>query len=106
MQVLSNLLGNAIKFTPRGGTITLCAVPEADRFVKFAVADTGPGISESDLVTLFEAYTIVDHRLRAGSGLGLYIAKRIVMQHGGRLWAASELGKGSTFYFTLPREKT
>lgn len=106
MQVLSNLLGNAIKFTPRGGTITLRAEPEAEMLVRFAVADTGPGISQSDLATLFEPYKKVEHRVRTGSGLGLYIAKRIVVQHGGRLWAASELGKGSTFYFTLPRAKT
>lgn len=106
MQVLSNLLGNAIKFTPRGGTITLRADPEAEMLVRFAVADTGPGISQSDLATLFKPYKKVEHRVRTGSGLGLYIAKRIVVQHGGRLWAASELGKGSTFYFTLPRAKT
>lgn len=102
MQVLSNLLGNAMKFTPRGGTINLRADPEAE-CVKFAVRDTGPGISESDLATLFEPYRMIEHRVRTGSGLGLYIAKRIVLQHRGRLWAASEPGKGSTFYFTLPR---
>lgn len=105
MQVLSNLLGNAIKFTPRGGMITLRADPEAE-CVKFAVRDTGPGISESDLATLFEPYRMIEHRVRTGSGLGLYIAKRIVLQHRGRLWAASEPGKGSTFYFTLPRAET
>jgi signal transduction histidine kinase len=101
IQVMSNLLGNAIKFTPHGGTVTLCAAAE-DAHVRFCVRDTGPGISESDLGTLFEPYSIVEHRARSGSGLGLYIAKRIVSQHGGGLWATSEVGKGSTFCFTLP----
>ena len=102
MQVLSNLVGNAVKFTPPGGTVTLRADLE-DSLVRFAVCDTGPGIAEADLSTLFEPYSIVEHRARTGSGLGLYIAKRIVTEHGGRLWAASEVGKGSAFYFTLPR---
>ncbi|HEX5280077.1 MAG TPA: ATP-binding protein [Micropepsaceae bacterium] len=102
MQVLSNLLGNAMKFTPRGGTVGLRADAEG-LFVKFAVSDTGPGISKSDLATLFEPYRTVEHRVRTGSGLGLYIAKGIVVQHGGHLWAASEPGKGSSFCFTLPR---
>ncbi len=102
MQVLSNLLGNAIKFTPYGGAIALRAGSEEAQ-VRFSVSDTGPGVSESDLATLFEPYRMVEKHARAGSGLGLYIARSIVGQHGGRIWASSEVGKGSTFYFTLPR---
>ncbi len=105
MQVLSNLLGNAVKFTPSGGTITLRADPE-DSIVRFAVSDTGAGIPESGLSKLFEPYNIVENRARTGSGLGLYIAKRIVTEHDGGLWAVSEVGKGTTFYFTLPRATT
>ncbi len=104
MQVLSNLLGNAIKFTPAGGTIMLRADAE-DAQVRFSVCDTGPGISESDLTAIFEPYSIGENRTRSGSGLGLYIAKSIVTRHGGRLWATTEVGKGSTFSFTLPRVK-
>jgi signal transduction histidine kinase len=102
LQVLSNLLGNAVKFTPEGGQITLRAGPEGD-FVRFEVADTGVGIPESEGERIFSRFWRSDPRKRRGLGLGLYIAKGLVVAHGGRLWFESESGAGSRFYFTLPR---
>jgi chemotaxis family two-component system sensor kinase Cph1 len=100
-QVLSNLLGNAIKFTPAGGSVTvgLHAEPAA---VRFAVRDTGPGIPAIELAHVFDRYWQARRGRSAGSGLGLYIAKGIVDAHGGRLWAESVVGAGATFSFTLP----
>ncbi len=100
IQLFSNLVGNAIKFTPDGGTITVRAAPEGD-VVRFSVADTGPGIPREELAHVFDRYYQAQRRNRDGIGLGLSIARGIVEAHGGRIWAESEEGKGSTFSFTL-----
>lgn len=100
-QVFSNLIGNAIKFTPSGGMVTLDAI-STDGWVRFAVRDTGPGIVASELANIFDRYWQARRVQSAGSGLGLYIAKGIVEAHGGRIWAESEVAAGATFFFTLP----
>lgn len=104
-KVLSNLLHNAIKFTPSQGQIHLRARRDGDN-IEIAVADNGIGIPARDLSRVFERFYKAD-RARAegasrGTGLGLAIAKHIVEGHGGRIWVESIEGKGSTFYFTLP----
>lgn len=101
LQVLANLLGNAVKFTPEGGAITITADGEGEA-VRFTVADTGAGIPGDALPHLFDRYWQARHTGHAGAGLGLYIAKGIVEAHGGRLRAQSSPGQGSTFSFTLP----
>ena len=102
-QVLLNLVGNAIKFTDAGEV--QIQVTAADSIFTVAVADTGPGIAEADQQTIFGEFQQADSsstRLKGGTGLGLTIVKRIVEMHGGRVWVESRLGKGSTFWFTLP----
>jgi signal transduction histidine kinase len=101
LQVLSNLVGNAMKFTPSGGTISFRA-DTRDGEVLFTVADTGPGIPKEHLGDIFNPYWQAKRAERMGAGLGLPIAKGIVESHGGRIWVESEPGKGSKFYFTLP----
>jgi signal transduction histidine kinase len=98
LQVLGNLIGNALKFTPEGGLITL-RVEEGDRDVRFEVADTGPGIKPEDLPHIFDRYWYTDRR---GTGLGLFIAQSILISHGSRLDVRSEPGRGARFFFTLP----
>jgi signal transduction histidine kinase len=103
-QVLLNLLSNAVKFTPEGGRIGVAAAP-VDGAVEIAVSDTGIGIAPEDQATVFEEFRQVGHdaaRKREGTGLGLTLARKFVELHGGRLWLTSEIGKGSTFTFTLP----
>jgi signal transduction histidine kinase len=100
-QVLANLVGNATKFTPRGGRITLRAAP-AEREVLFGVVDTGPGIAPEQLPHVFGQYWQASRTDRRGIGLGLTIARGLVEAHHGRIWVESVLGEGSTFYFTLP----
>jgi len=101
-QVLVNLLHNAIKFTQPGGQVTVRAVQQ-ERAVRFAVSDTGIGIAEEDLPRIFERFYKVDRsRATSGTGLGLAIARHLVEAHGGRIWAESQVGKGSTFHFTIP----
>lgn len=101
-QVISNLLGNALKFTPRGGLIRFSASQTAD-FVTFAVQDSGLGISPVHLPHVFERFWQSETEMKSkGSGLGLSIAKGIVETHGGRIWVESQLGQGTQFYFTLP----
>jgi signal transduction histidine kinase len=102
-QVLLNLLGNAIKFTQEG-EITV-EVTDSDETFLVSVADTGSGLSETDQKTIFEEFQQADGsstREKGGSGLGLSISKKIVEMHGGRIWVESNVGKGSTFRFTLP----
>jgi signal transduction histidine kinase len=101
LQVLSNLLGNALKFVPRGGNVIVKAQATGTE-VTFAVADTGPGMAKEDMDRLFEKFWQRRRSDKRGVGLGLAIARGIVEAHGGRIWCESHLGVGSTFYFTLP----
>lgn len=101
-QVLANLLSNAIKFTGREGTISI-RVASVGSDVRFSVADTGAGIAGDHLESIFERFWQVSQGDRRGLGLGLFISRCIVEAHGGRIWAESKIGKGSTFHFTLPR---
>jgi PAS domain S-box-containing protein len=103
LQVFTNLVGNALKFTPLEGTVTVGAERFGAGEVRFFVADTGPGILEEDLPHLFEAYWKSPSHREPGSGLGLAICERIVTAHGGRIWVESEPGAGSVFSFTLGR---
>jgi signal transduction histidine kinase len=100
-QVLSNLVGNAVKFTPRSGRVTVCA-ERLDGEVRFGVIDTGPGIPAEQLPHIFGRFWQAKTSDRRGIGLGLAIAKGIVEAHNGRIWVESHVGLGSTFYFTLP----
>jgi signal transduction histidine kinase/DNA-binding response OmpR family regulator len=102
IQVFSNLIGNAIKFTPEKGRVRIQATDD-DSCVAFAVVDTGPGIADVDLPRIFDRFWQAQQSAQAGAGLGLAIAQAIVMAHGGRIWAESEAGAGSTFRFTLPK---
>jgi two-component system, OmpR family, phosphate regulon sensor histidine kinase PhoR len=104
-QVLLNLLDNAIKYTQDGGQIRITARPVSGD-AEVCVADNGPGIAPEHLARIFERFYRVDKarsRELGGTGLGLSIVKHIVQAHGGRVWAESELEKGSRFYFTLPQ---
>jgi signal transduction histidine kinase len=101
LQVLGNLLGNALKFTEPGGVVTVAACADAEE-VRVSVSDTGQGIPEADIPNLFDRYWQARSARRAGAGLGLAIARGIVEAHGGRIVAESVLGEGTTFTFTLP----
>jgi signal transduction histidine kinase len=103
LQVCANLISNAIKFTPSGGEVHL-SVEMTPAEVRFCVRDTGVGIPAPMLEPIFERFWQVGTNDRRGMGLGLYISKCIVDAHHGRMWAESEPGKGSQFYFRLPRE--
>ncbi len=105
-QVVFNLLSNAVKFTPRGGRVDV-STARVDGEVRVAVADTGPGISGEDRERIFEEFQQAhsgNGERPEGTGLGLALSKSLVELHGGRIWVESELGKGSTFTFTLPVE--
>ena len=104
IQVLSNLIGNAIKFTPAKGQISVSwqrTGPEGKE-VQVSVSDTGEGIAPEKIKTIFERFSQIHSQDRRGIGLGLYIAKMMVEEHPGRIWVESKLGEGSTFHFTLP----
>ncbi|MEO5954895.1 MAG: ATP-binding protein [Nitrospiraceae bacterium] len=101
LQVLSNLVGNSLKFTPSGATIELSARKQ-ETGVEISVTDNGPGISEQAKAQIFERFSQLKMNDRRGLGLGLFIAKWIVEAHKGRIWVTSDVGKGSTFSFTLP----
>jgi signal transduction histidine kinase len=101
LQVLANLLSNAIKFTGDRGSIAV-HVESIGTEVRFSVADTGAGVEPDHLESIFERFWQVTRGDRRGLGLGLFISRCIVEAHGGRIWAESALGRGSTFYFTLP----
>jgi len=106
MQVLMNLVNNAIKFTDQGG-VTITSAKEGNT-IRISVQDTGPGIKEEDLSRLFhefEQLTDISNRKPGGSGLGLVISKKIIERHNGKIWAESEYGKGTTFHFVLPVEE-
>jgi GAF domain-containing protein len=103
-QILLNLLSNAVKFTPEGGRIEVSA-KQSNSAIEISVSDTGIGISPEDQATIFEEFRQVGgdyaHK-KEGTGLGLTLAKKFVELHGGRIWVESEVGKGSSFMFTLP----
>jgi signal transduction histidine kinase len=101
LQVMSNLVGNATKVTAEGGQVTL-RVEARERELLFSVADDGPGIRKEDLERLFESYWRSQDAGYKGTGLGLAIARGIVDAHGGRIWPESVLGRGATFWFTIP----
>jgi signal transduction histidine kinase len=101
LQVLSNLIGNSLKFTPDGGTIELSVRTQGTE-VEISVTDNGPGIPQQAMAQLFEKFSQLQMNDRRGLGLGLFIAKWIVEAHQGRIWVTSNVGKGSTFSFTLP----
>jgi signal transduction histidine kinase len=105
-QVLLNLLSNALKFTPEGGQITV-RVDLRENDVEISVTDTGVGIAPEDQDKVFEEFRQVGTAARKveGTGLGLAISRKFIELHGGRIWVRSELGTGSTFTFTLPREE-
>lgn len=100
VQVLANLVSNAIKFTHAGGTITV-GVLAVDDGVQFSVRDTGCGIAHERLGTIFDRFAQASSD-RRGLGLGLYISRSIIEAHGGRLWVESQIGEGTRFMFTLP----
>jgi signal transduction histidine kinase len=101
LQVLANLITNAIKFTERGGTVTVRAESAAGE-LHLSVRDTGPGIPQDMLKAIFERFWQLGKNDHRGLGLGLYISRCIVEAHGGRIWAESTFGAGSTFHFTIP----
>jgi signal transduction histidine kinase len=103
-QVLSNLVGNAMKFARPHSRIEVTVSRELE-VVRFCVSDQGPGIRPEDLPHIFERFWKGERESRGGTGLGLYIARKVVEAHGGRIWAESTPGQGSTFHFTLPCPK-
>lgn len=107
-QVITNLTSNSMKFTPQGGTVSFIAQVVDDGWVRAGIKDTGIGIPQDKLGSVFEKFSQVKEAQQTskkikGTGLGLTIAKQIVEMHGGRIWVESEEGKGTTFFFTLPR---
>lgn len=107
-QVIMNLIGNALKFTPARGKVTVKVEKNADSSVQVSIADTGPGISRGEAEKIFDKFYQVptaEKQKTRGTGLGLAISKSLVEMHGGKIWMDSELGQGSTFSFTLPAEQ-
>lgn len=101
VQLLSNIIGNALKFTPPRGQV--CAAARAlDGALHVSIADTGPGMRREDLPHIFDRFWKADHSAGSGAGLGLRIAKAIAEAHGGRIWAESEPGRGLTVCFSIP----
>ena len=106
-QVLVNLLDNAIKYGREGGNIKISVSENTNAEIQVSVQDDGMGIPKEDLPRIFERFYRVDKgrsKELGGTGLGLSIVKHIVQAHGGKVWAESQIGKGSTFYFTLPKQ--
>ena len=105
-QLMNNLIGNALKYSEAGGGVTIRLHTDAGElgFVQVQITDTGCGIPQRELKTIFKKFRRIDsgQDTERGTGLGLSIAKHIVMAHGGRIWATSQPGHGSAFYFTLP----
>jgi len=99
--IFINLLSNAFKFTADGGQVSILAGPK-DQSVLLEINDTGMGIPEDKLQMIFDEFYQVEGGKYGGTGLGLAIAKRLVEEHGGNIWVESQLGRGSSFYFTLP----
>ena len=106
-QVITNLLDNAIKYTPKGGQITLSIMHRTTQKVQVSIADNGPGIPEEKCKRIFEdRYRLERDEQRQGYGLGLALCQRIVCAHYGQIWVDSVPGKGSCFHFTLPVYRT
>ncbi|HYG69592.1 MAG TPA: HAMP domain-containing sensor histidine kinase, partial [Anaeromyxobacteraceae bacterium] len=105
LQVLSNLVGNAVKFAGPGGRVFV-AVAAGEHDVRFTVRDTGPGIRPDDLPHVFEPYWSAEGGRKLGTGLGLFIVRGLVEAHGGEAGVETEPGAGTTFWFTLPRAGT
>lgn len=105
LQIFENLLGNAMKFTPRGGQVTVGGREEGNRVV-FWVRDTGPGVPPEELSHLFDRFWQGRPADRRGVGLGLAIARQVVEAHGGEIWAESDVGRGTTVFFTIPTSAT
>ena len=106
-QVLTNLIGNAIKFTPAQGKVIVSAHMNGGAWAQVSIADTGPGIPSEELKKIFDEFYQVTRpgtEKSRGVGLGLAISKKVVETHGGKIWVESEIGKGSTFHFTLPTQ--
>ncbi len=101
VQVLSNLIANALRFTPTGGRVSVRAAAAGGEAL-VSVKDSGDGIPAEDLPRVFDRFWRADPGSPAGAGLGLAICKSVVEAHGGRIWAASMVGRGTTFHFTLP----
>jgi signal transduction histidine kinase len=101
MQVFANLIGNGIKFSPAGATITIRAA-QLEQDVQFSVEDSGPGIPEDQLPRIFDRFWQKPGAGSKGTGLGLFIVKGIVEAHAGKVWVESTVGVGATFFFTLP----
>ncbi|MDX1612985.1 MAG: ATP-binding protein, partial [Candidatus Promineifilaceae bacterium] len=110
-QVLVNLLSNALRHTPAGGTVTVRGTTEQEATLRISITDTGPGIPAEALPNVFERFYRVDHEGRArptsgsGAGLGLAVARSIVNTHGGSMGAKSPAGAGATFWFTVPVQR-
>lgn len=102
LQILGNLVGNALKFTPEGGEVEVGAASDGEE-VRCYVSDTGPGIPEDQLAHVFDRFWQARRTDRRGLGLGLAIVRGLVEAHGGRVWVESEIGHGSRFNFTLPK---
>ena len=110
-QVFENLLSNAIKFSPKGATISIRSTPDSTNHgIHFVVEDTGPGIPKEELSRIFERFyqgKAQDGRAYVGSGIGLALAKRVIEDHGGTIWAESPFGKGAALHFILsPQQAT
>jgi two-component system phosphate regulon sensor histidine kinase PhoR len=106
-QVLINLLDNAIKYTPEGGSVTISPIEKDAGEIEFSIEDNGIGIPKEDLPRIFERFYRVDKgrsQELGGTGLGLSIVKHLIQAHGGKVWVVSQPGKGSTFCFTLPKQ--
>lgn len=101
LQVLSNLIGNALTYTPGNGSVVVRTAVNDDE-IKISVTDTGPGIPAEKQAQIFERFAQLGTKNRQGLGLGLYISKMLIVLHEGRIWVESEPGKGSSFYFTVP----
>jgi K+-sensing histidine kinase KdpD len=102
-QVLTNILSNAIKFTPKRGEVNV-RLSETENSLQVSIADNGPGISEKDQAEVFDKFFVVaDGRGLSGLGLGLYIARQMIELHNGRIWVESKRGQGSVFYFDVPK---
>ena len=105
IQVFNNLIGNALRYTPEGGSITITALNKDD-FVHFIVADTGAGIPRDSIHKIFEKFVQIEtDKRKGGAGLGLAVSAEIIKAHGGKIWAESEINKGSKFHFLLPIAK-